>query len=77
MSVTFITFFCPFFLPFNYTHYVQIYEFSVFWLGMAIFARPMSTRPDPILMGRILLNRIRNRVGYGLKKKPEMSPGRV
>ena len=44
---------------------------------MAIFARPADTRPGPTLMGRILPGPFRNRVGYGLKKKPETGPGRV
>ena len=43
----------------------------------AIFARPAGTRPGPTLMGRILPSPIRNRVGYGFKKKPEADPGRV
>ena len=45
-------------------------------VGMAIFARPADTRPDPTLMGRILPGPFRNRVGYGFKKKkPETGPG--
>ena len=47
-------------------------------LGMAIFTRSAGTRSGPILMGRILPDPIRNRVGFGfLKKKPEPGPGRV
>ena len=46
-------------------------------LGMAISARPVGTRSDPTLMGRVLPGPIKNRVGYGLKKKPEADPGRV
>ena len=39
---------------------------------MAISVRPTSTRPGPILMGRILPDPIKNRVGYGfLKKNPK------
>ena len=38
-------------------------------LGMAIFARPVDTRPGLTLMGRVLPDPFRNRVGYGFKKK--------
>ena len=38
-------------------------------LGMAIQARPAGTRPGPTLMGRILPCSIKNRVGYGFKRK--------
>ena len=52
--------------------------FLGFLLGMAIFARPVDTRPGPTLMGRILPDPFRNRVGYGFKKKkPETGTGRV
>ena len=44
-------------------------------LGMAIFAWPAGTRPNPTLMGRVLPGPIRNRVGYGFKKKK--NPKRV
>ena len=45
-------------------------------LGMAIFARPVGTRPGPTLMDRVLPSPIRNRVGYGFKKKkPEVGSG--
>ena len=40
----------------------------------------MDTRSGPTLMGRILPNPIKNKVGYGFfkkKKKPEADPGRV
>ena len=44
-------------------------------LGMTIFARPADTRPGPTLMGRVLPGPIKNRVGYGFKKKkPETGP---
>ena len=44
-------------------------------LGMAIFALPADTRPGPTLMGRVLPGPIKNRVGYGFKKKkPETGP---
>ena len=36
---------------------------------MAIFARPVDTRPGPTLMGRVLPGPIRNRVGYEFLKK--------
>ena len=36
---------------------------------MAIQARPASTRPSPTLMGRISPDPIKNRVGYGFKRK--------
>ena len=42
---------------------------------MAIFARPAGTWPGPTLMGWVLPGPIRNRVGYGFKKKPEAGPG--
>ena len=38
-------------------------------IEMAIFARPVGTRPGPTLMDRVLPSPIRNRVGYGFKKK--------
>ena len=39
---------------------------------MAIFAKPVGTRPSSTLMGRVLPGLIRNRVGYGfLKKNPK------
>ena len=41
---------------------------------MAIQARPAGTRPSPTLMGRILPDPIKNRVGYGFKTK---NPKRV
>ena len=41
---------------------------------MAIFARPADTQPGPTLMGWVLPGPIKNRVGYGLKKK---NPKRV
>ena len=45
---------------------------------MAIWARPVGTRPGPTLMGRILPGSIKNRVGYGFFfKKPEAGPGWV
>ena len=42
---------------------------------MAIFARLADIRLGPTLMGRVLPGPIRNRVGYGLKKKK--NPKRV
>ena len=45
-------------------------------LGMAIFARPASTRPGSTLMGRGLPSLIRNRVGYGFLKKKTRSGSR-
>ena len=41
------------------------------------FCPPMGTRLGPTLMGRVLPDPIRNRVGYGFfkKKKPEVGPG--
>ena len=45
---------------------------------MTIYIRPADTRFGPTLMGRILPGPIKNRVGYGFKKKkPEVGPGRV
>ena len=47
---------------------------------MAISARPAGTRSGPTLMGQVLPGPIKNRVGYGFKKKkkkPEADPGRV
>ena len=45
-------------------------------LGMAIWVQPMGIGPRPTRMGRILLNLIKNRVGYGFfKKKTEAGPG--
>ena len=45
---------------------------------MAIFTRSADTRSGPTLMGRVLPDPIKNRVGYGFKKKkPETGPGRV
>ena len=32
---------------------------------MVILARPVGTRSDPTLMGRVLPGPIKNRVGYG------------
>ena len=47
-------------------------------IGMAIFARPASTRPGLTLMGRVLPSLIRNRVKYGFfLKKPEAGLGQV
>ena len=34
-------------------------------LGMVVSARSASTRPDLILMGQVLPNPIRNRIGFG------------
>ena len=42
---------------------------------MAIFARPADTRPGPTLMGRVLPGPIKNRVGYGFKKKKKTRNG--
>ena len=47
---------------------------GVCWVGMAIQIRPADTRPGPILMGRILPDPIKNRVGYGFFLK---NPKRV
>ena len=44
---------------------------------MAIFSRPAGTRPGPTLMGRVLPDLIRNRVGYGFKKKENPKQVRV
>ena len=50
-------------------------EFAHLYLGMAIFAQLAGTRLSPTLMGRILPGLIKNRVGYGFKKKK--NPKRV
>ena len=42
---------------------------KLWWIGMAIYIRSTNTWLSPTLMGRILSGPIRNRVGYGLKKK--------
>ena len=42
---------------------------------MAIKARPVGTRPDLILIDRILPDPINNRIGYGLKKKKKTRSG--
>ena len=49
----------------------------MFWVGMTIFVRLADIRPGLTLMGRVLPGPIRNRVGYGFKKKknPETGPG--
>ena len=44
-------------------------------IGMAIFARPVGTRPGPTLMYQVLPGLIRNKVGYGFFKKK--NPKRV
>ena len=44
---------------------------------MAIKARPVGTRPDLILIDRILPDPINNRIGYGLKKKKKKKPDQV
>ena len=44
-------------------------SFLYYFLGMAIFARPVGTQPGTTLMGRILPDPIKNRVGFGFKKK--------
>ena len=47
-------------------------------LGMAIYAWLVGTRLSPTLMGQVLLDPIKNRVGFGFKKKTlEAGPGRV
>ena len=59
---------------------INIYKYAFIGvlLGMAIFTRSAGTRSGPTLMGRILPDPIRNRVGFGfLKKKPKPGPGRV
>ena len=38
-------------------------------LGMAISAQPAGTLPGLILMGQVLPNPIRNRIGFGFLKK--------
>ena len=38
-------------------------------VGVTIFAQLAGTRPGPSLMGRVLPSPIRNKVGYGFKKK--------
>ena len=44
-------------------------SFLYYFLGMAIFAQPAGTQPGSTLMGRILPDPIKNRVGFGFKKK--------
>ena len=48
-------------------------SFLYYFLGMAIFARPVGTQPGTTLMGRILPDPIKNRVGFGFKKKKTQS----
>ena len=42
---------------------------------MAIFARPVDAQLNPTLMGRVLPGPIKNRIGFGLKKKPRSGSG--
>ena len=53
----------------------KIYIYEERQLGMAIFTRSAGTRSGPTLMGRVLPGPIKNRVGYGFKKKK--NPKRV
>ena len=42
---------------------------------MAISTQPAGTRLNPILMGQVLPDPIRNKVGYGFKKKSKVGLG--
>ena len=44
-------------------------------IGMAIFTRSAGTRSGPTLMGRVLPGPIKNRIGYGFKKKTRNGSG--
>ena len=42
---------------------------------MAIYIRPADTRPDPTLIGWILLGPIKNKIGSGFYQKSGLKPG--
>ena len=42
---------------------------------MTIYAWPTGTRPGSTLIGRVLPSPIKNRVGFGFKKKKKLETG--